>query len=47
MDESYFGGARKGQRDRGARGKSIILASWSATAGSIQGSGVVLGGGGS
>ena len=23
MDESYFGGARKGQRGRGARGKSI------------------------
>ena len=25
MDESYFGGARKGQRGRGARGKSIVF----------------------
>ena len=34
MDESYFGGARKGQRGRGARGKSIVLACWSGMAGS-------------
>ena len=25
MDESYFGGARKGQRGRGARGESIVF----------------------
>jgi transposase len=25
LDESYFGGARKGQRGRGARGKSIVF----------------------
>jgi transposase len=25
MDESYFGGVRKGQRGRGARGKSIVF----------------------
>ncbi len=31
MDESYFGGVRKGQRGRGARGKSIVLACWSGT----------------
>ncbi len=25
LDESYFGGSRKGQRGRGARGKSIVF----------------------
>ena len=30
LDESYFGGKRKGQRGRGAAARALYLACWSA-----------------